>query len=830
MGDADDTGLDFKDVAAIVRGALNFGRLRLHKKAMMFKSQKTGKIDQYSGSDISTIYWMRASRGYQITVCTDNNTAMKFVGFEEKSKDAIKKFVKSNYDAAFTEKEPFVKGWNWGKANFIDSMMSFENDSKPLFDIALSDVSAATVNKNEVTLEFHQDEDNDLNLVEMRFYVPPLSTVLTDGDHDEENDVVEGPADVFHRSVMKYADVIQATGDTIVKFKQVLLQTPRGRYDMDMYPSFLRLHGKSYDYKIPYSTVIRLFLLPHNDQRSVYFVITLDPPIRQGQTRYPHIVIQFIKEDWSDLTLEVDEETLAGKYEGKLQKEMAGPTYEIFSKVMKSVAGQKIYLPGTFSTMRGSQGVACSYKANNGYLYPLEKGFMFVVKPPVHIRFDEVSAVNFSRVASGVGQSRSFDLEIETKSGVSFIFASIEKQEYSKLFDFLKSKKIKIQNTKGGDTTFHDDFGDGSGSDEEMPDHYLEKMKAEGQERDSEDSDESEDLDFVAGETPPTSPPTSADEGEGGNDADGKKKHKKPVKETEIRTSSEKKPRSDKKEKKAAAEPKGRGGKAKKDPNKPKKPPTGFFLWLADNRQKIKDENEGITVTEIAKKAGEIWRGLEESDRQDYVAKSNGMKAGYEERMKEYNQSLKDNPVEDSPSPVKKKKAAPSKPAPSKPAQPKTSGKAYTSKAEIGTDDDLSDSTDDDKPKPDKTEVKTKKEVTPSPVKNDVVSGDSSADESDKESSNKRKREQKEKKLTKKPEKKKEKAQSSKKRADTSDEDDEDVVVEAESSGSASPSPPPKRSMRGGPVGKVHELPDDSDIEADYTDGEPPDSPDSDSD
>jgi len=40
---------------------------------------------------------------------------------------------------------------------------------------------------------------------------------------------------------------------------------------------------------------------------------------------------------------------------------------------------------------------------------------------------------------------------------------------------------------------------------------------------------------------------------------------------------------------KAAAEPKGRGGKAKKDPNKPKKPPTGFFLWLADNRQKIKD-------------------------------------------------------------------------------------------------------------------------------------------------------------------------------------------------------------------------------------------------
>jgi hypothetical protein len=50
----------------------------------------------------------------------------------------------------------------------------------------------------------------------------------------------------------------------------------RGRYDVDMYPSFLRLHGKSYDYKIPYTTMIRMFLLPHNDQRSVYFVVRIE--------------------------------------------------------------------------------------------------------------------------------------------------------------------------------------------------------------------------------------------------------------------------------------------------------------------------------------------------------------------------------------------------------------------------------------------------------------------------------------------------------------------------------------------------------------------------
>ena len=41
--------------------------------------------------------------------------------------------------------------------------------------------------------------------------------------------------------------------------------------------------------------------------------------------------------------------------------------------------------------------IACSYKAAAGYLYPLEKGFIYVHKPPVHIRFEEIASVNFAR-------------------------------------------------------------------------------------------------------------------------------------------------------------------------------------------------------------------------------------------------------------------------------------------------------------------------------------------------------------------------------------------------------------------------------------------------
>jgi len=71
----------------------------------------------------------------------------------------------------------------------------------------------------------------------------------------------------------------------------------RGRYDIKIYQTFFQLHGKTFDYKIPMSTVLRLFLLPHIDGRQMHFVVSLDPPIKQGQTRYPYLVFLFATEE-----------------------------------------------------------------------------------------------------------------------------------------------------------------------------------------------------------------------------------------------------------------------------------------------------------------------------------------------------------------------------------------------------------------------------------------------------------------------------------------------------------------------------------------------------
>lgn len=45
---------------------------------------------------------------------------------------------------------------------------------------------------------------------------------------------------------------------------------------------------------------------------------------------------------------------------------------------------------------------------------------------------------------------------------------------------------------------------------------------------------------------------------------------------------------------------------------KPKRPLSAYMLWLNEHRESIKAEHPGIKVTEIAKRGGELWRGLDD--------------------------------------------------------------------------------------------------------------------------------------------------------------------------------------------------------------------------
>ncbi|XP_026855107.2 FACT complex subunit SSRP1a isoform X1 [Electrophorus electricus] len=612
MGDT----LEFNEIYQEVKGCWNDGRLRFSRQSVVYKSSKTGKVDSISAPELSLAQWRRVCFGHGIKLATSSGHVYKYDGFKDSDFEKISAFFKANYKVELTEKDMCVKGWNWGTAKFSGPLLSFDINDSPAFEIPLANVSQCTTGKNEVTVEFHQNDDAEVSLMEMRFYVPP-----TTGDDGTD------PVEVFSQNVLSRADVIQATGDAVCIFKELQCLTPRGRYDIRIYPTFLHLHGKTFDYKIPYTTVLRLFLLPHKDQRQMFFVISLDPPIKQGQTRYHFLILLFSKDEDVSLTLNMSEEEVERRFDGKLNKNMSGSLYEMVSRVMKALVNRKITVPGNFQGHSGAQCITCSYKASSGLLYPLERGFIYVHKPPVHLRFEEISCVNFAR---GTTTTRSFDFEIETKQGNQYTFSSIEREEYGKLFDFVNAKKLSIKN-RGlkEEIKAKDGYSD---SDEDEHDAYLERMKEEGkirEEGDSEgDSDESfnpgEEEDDIAEEYDSNASESDSEAEDGESEDEGKKKkvEKKPKKA--VKEKKERKPRKEKKAKDAGA---------------PKRPMSAYMLWLNSSRERIKAENPGISVTEISKKAGEMWKQLDRGRREEWEKKAEEAKRQYDKAVKEYKES-----------------------------------------------------------------------------------------------------------------------------------------------------------------------------------------------
>lgn len=636
---------------------------------IIFKHDKTGKVEQISANDIEFVNYQKSIGCYGIRIFMKNGALHRYFGFKD-DEQKIADFFKKNYKLDMLEKELSYRGWNWGTALFKGSVLSFDIDNKTAFEIPLNNVSQCTTGKNEVTLEFHHNDDAPVGLIEMRFHIPTSETA--------ESDAV----DAFHNNVMDQASVISVSGDAIAIFREIHCLTPRGRYDIKVFQTFFQLHGKTFDYKIPMSTVLRLFLLPHKDNRQMYFVISLDPPIKQGQTRYHFLVFMFGMEEETSLELPFTEAELKDKYEGKLTKELNGPVYEVLGKIMKTIINRKLTGPGNFIGHTGTPAVGCSFKAAAGYLYPLERGFIYVHKPPIHIRFEEIASVNFAR--SG-GSTRSFDFEIALKSGNNYTFSSIEKEEYGKLYDFITSKKLNVKNTGKNDKAgYNDDFADSDNENE--PDAYLARVKAEANERYSDESaedEESTDEDFNPAEEGSDvaeeydSNPTSTSESEGGESDSSEKRRRKEKKK-------EKKEKRKQKSSKSSPSSSKKKNKKVKDSDAPKRPQTAFMLWLNESREKIKKDNPGFSVTDIAKKGGELWKELKDKSKWENQAAKD--KESYNEAMKEYKAKGGSSAVAEGEGSTKRKKEQTKTPT-----KVGSGSGTYKSKEYISEDDSSSD-------------------------------------------------------------------------------------------------------------------------------------------
>lgn len=490
------------------------GRVRMAPSGLGWKAQEQAKARGGSqgkaaepflleSEEVQSAFWSRAARGYEVRVVTKTKGALQLDGFDVEEFNALKTGFRNNFAVTLEAKEHSLRGWNWGKADFGRAEMAFNVAGKPAFELAYADVSNSNlVGKSEVAVEFNLQQPKDQTragdeLVEVRFYVPGVvekedgeKSGGEENENEDEEQADQTAAQAFYESFKERAEIGDVAGEAIVSLPDILFLTPRGRYDIDMYPTSFRLRGKTYDYKIPYENIQQLFLLPKPDEIHNILIIQLDPPLRQGQTRYPFLVIQFLREDELEVELNVEDAEFEEKYAGKLKKKYDEATHEVVGNLFRGLTGRKMIVPGSFNSVHVQAGVTCSLKASEGYIYPLETCFMFIPKPTVYIPLSEIKVITFSRVGGTQGStsSRTFDMAITLlNNGGEHQFSNIDREEQSNLETYIKSKGIKIENdvaeqqmmvqaVLGGDSDSDGDMdmvprrSDGEDDDDESPD------------------------------------------------------------------------------------------------------------------------------------------------------------------------------------------------------------------------------------------------------------------------------------------------------------------------------------------------------------------------
>lgn len=135
---------------------------------MTFKNKKTSKSEQIASKDIENAYWLKRSRGNCFKIVLKSGQIYRFDGFSETDFGKLDEFVNKVTSKRLEKTDLSVKGCNWGKANFVGDALSFDVDGRTAFEIPLRNVSNTSVAKNEAHLQFHQNEDAAVSMMEIR--------------------------------------------------------------------------------------------------------------------------------------------------------------------------------------------------------------------------------------------------------------------------------------------------------------------------------------------------------------------------------------------------------------------------------------------------------------------------------------------------------------------------------------------------------------------------------------------------------------------------------------------------------------------------------------
>ncbi|XP_028110523.1 high mobility group B protein 3-like isoform X1 [Camellia sinensis] len=99
---------------------------------------------------------------------------------------------------------------------------------------------------------------------------------------------------------------------------------------------------------------------------------------------------------------------------------------------------------------------------------------------------------------------------------------------------------------------------------------------------------------------------------------------------------------------KAGKKPAVKKGKAAKDPNKPKRPASAFFVFMEEFRKTYKEKHpNNKSVADVGKAGGDKWKSLSDAEKAPYVAKVEKRKTEYNKTLEAYNKKMAEGPADE---------------------------------------------------------------------------------------------------------------------------------------------------------------------------------------
>lgn len=329
----------------------------------------------------------------------------------------------------------FLSGWNWGTVRTEENNFIFSTQGKELFTFTGNQISnLSNPNKNEMGIEFIPEENTEEDtLCEIRFYVP--NKVIEDEEKEEVIDTFN--AEILRNQVNKIYSHSNL-GESIAVLKEIQMLIPRSKINVHFLKNILKLSGPSYDFKIQYSNIYKSFILPKQDGVHIAFVVSLKQPIRQGNTNYHFVVFQFKTGITQEISLNLPDD--GTKY--NLPNVLNDNVYDIMANLFKNIIGISVLSTGKFKSAQNIASIKCTIKANEGYFYPLDKYLIFIPKPTILIKLEELQSVSFERLSES--SQRFFELKLNKKKGEQIIFNNIERKEYPFIKKYFEEKNIQL--------------------------------------------------------------------------------------------------------------------------------------------------------------------------------------------------------------------------------------------------------------------------------------------------------------------------------------------------------------------------------------------------